>query len=174
MKKYLLVFTLLLVPMFSFAQQKDTTKMKRFVSKTGVIIKQTEYNLPNISAILNTVRSKVITVESGGEKKYFFMIFIEMGEYDDLTTMIAEEDITELIKALKSLKQSVTADVKSSPDYLVNKFVTEEGFQVGYRVSEEKITWFIVLENSNRIFLRNVDIIENALTTALEKIDTLK
>lgn len=176
MKKYLLVLILLLLPVLSFGQQKDATKMDKFISKTGRIIKYTDHNLPNIATRYTPLESKVRIIEAGGEKKLFYQISRE-GKYDDKVASIAEEDLSDLIKALQSLKQSVMADVQSNLDYLENKFVTEDGFQLGYYVSKGKAVWYIVLErfgSDNTVFFNDINAIENSFATAQEKMRTLR
>lgn len=38
---------------------------------------------------------------------------------------------------MTTLKAEVEKDIAANPDYLENKFVTVDGFQVGYYVSKE-------------------------------------
>ena len=83
----------------------------------------------------------------------------------------------EVLKALVVLKLEVEKDIATTPDYLENKFVTVDGFQIGYYVSNGKSTWYIKLEkygSDNTLFIDNVDTIEAALIQAKAKIDELK
>lgn len=83
----------------------------------------------------------------------------------------------EVLKALKVLKTEVTNDVSANPDYMENKFVTVDGFQLGYYVSNGKASWYIKLEkygSENTLFIDNGDTIEIAFTEAKNKIDELK
>ena len=176
MKRWLIILTLLLVPTVSFAQQKDVTKMQRFMSKTGKIIKFIDHNLPDIPTRYSSIESKIRTIEVSGERENFFQIE-KKAEYGKKVASIAEEDLIELIKALNKLKQMVATDIQSDPDYLENKFVTEDGFQVGYYVSHREAKWFIVLErfgSDNTVFFNNVGIIKTAFALALKKMRALK
>lgn len=159
-----------------YGQQKDVTKMDKFISKTGRIIKFIDHNLPDINTRYTPIESKVRIVEAGGEKKLFYQISKE-GKYGNKSASIAEEDLSDLIKALQSLKQNVTADSNLNPDYLENKFVTEDGFQVGYYVSNSKTVWYIVLErfgSDNTVFFNDVNSIEDSFKMAQEKMNGLR
>lgn len=75
------------------------------------------------------------------------------------------------------MKNDVSADIASNPDYMENKFVSVDGFQVGYYVSKGKADWYIKLEkygSDNTIFINDGDTIELAFTEAKNKIDELK
>ncbi len=85
--------------------------------------------------------------------------------------------MTEILKALKVLKTDVANDISANPDYMENKFVTVDGFQVGYFISGGKASWYIKLEkygSDNTLFIDNGDTIETAFTEAKNKIDELK
>ena len=81
------------------------------------------------------------------------------------------------MKGVKVLKGEVTSDIAANSDYMENKFVTVDGFQVGYYVSKWKASWYIKLEkygSDNTLFIDNGDTIETAFTDAKSKIDELK
>jgi len=64
-----------------------------------------------------------------------------------------------------------------NPDYLETKFVTADGFQVGYYVEKGKISWYLILEkygSDNSVFVNQSDGIEIAFRDAQKKIEELK
>ena len=73
--------------------------------------------------------------------------FIKNGQYSTNTASIEYSDLLEVIKALKTLQSEEPKDVASNPDYLENKFITVDGFEVGYFVDKGKSTWY--LNNTN-------------------------
>ncbi|MCH5686971.1 hypothetical protein LWM68_23480 [Niabella sp. W65] len=82
-----------------------------------------------------------------------------------------------MIKALKVLKSEVDKDMATKPEYLENRFITEDGFEVAYFISNEKVTWCIKLEkygSDNTIFLKSGDDIEVPFNEARNKIEELK
>lgn len=182
LKKTTIVLTMLFATTTLFAQdvkkEAETvkTKMDAFASKTGIITKFTDTKLPNLKTSFGSAETRIRKVKSGTASTYFYQIEKE-GKYNSSTASIEYSDLLEVIKALKSLKAEVSQDITSNPDYLENKFVTVDGFQVGYYVSKGKASWYLRLEkygSDNTIFIDNGDTIEVAFTEAKNKIDELK
>jgi len=182
MKKLLFVLLVTVLGTVSvFAQdakdaKKEATKMDAFASKTGVIIKYVDYNLPNLKLTYGIAETKIRKLYSGQEVGYFYQISKE-GKYDTKTASIAYEDLIEVIKAIQLLIIDSVSDKILNPDYLENKFVTDDGFEVGYYVGKGKLAWYLVLEkygSGNTVFLNNVTGIESAFSGAKQKIEELK
>ena len=156
--------------------EKVTTKMDLFSSKTGTITKFIDTKLSNLKSSYSSSETRVRKISNGSTPVYFYQIEKE-GKYANSTASIEYNDLLEVIKALVVLKQEVDKDIAVNPDYLENKFVTVDGFQIGYYVSNGKSTWYIKLEkygSDNTLFIDSVDKIETALIQAKEKIDELK
>ncbi len=181
MKKVLLVFSVILLTSNLFAQdtkdiKQEATKMDAFASKTGVIVKYIDYSLPNLKVTYGVAETKIRKFISAGDVEYFYQISKE-GKYDTKTASIAYEDLLEVIKAITTLKNEVTADQTLNPDYLENKFVTDDGFKLGYYINKGKLAWYLVLEkygSGNTVFINDVSGIEAAFNTAKLKIEELK
>ena len=178
MKKLLFVSGLLLFAMLTFGQdvKEANTKMDAFASKTGVMIKFIDYALPNLNLTYGAAETKVRKLMSGGETGYFYQISYE-GKYDKKTASIAYEDLIEVIKAIQTLKTESATDQASNPEYLENKFVTDDGFKLGYYISNGKLKWYLVLEkygSGNTVFINDVSTIESAFNDAKTKIESLK
>lgn len=178
MKNLFLLLGLFLLPYALFAQDvKETnTKMDAFASKTGVIIKFVDYTLPNLNLTYGAAETKIRKLISGGEVGYFYQISYQ-GKYDTKTASVAYEDLIEVLKAFQTLKADSENDVSLNPDYLENKFVTDDGFKLGYYVSEGKLKWYLVLEkygSDNTIFINDVSTIETAFNAAKMKMEELK
>lgn len=150
--------------------------MDVFSSKAGARTKFIDTNLPLLKTAYATPETRIRKIVSGTITAYFYQIS-NKGKYNTSTASIEYSDLVETIKAIGVLKQEVDKDIAISPDYLENKFVSEDGFQIGYYVSKEKCTWYIKLEkygSDNTLFLNDVNIIEQAFTDAKAKIDELK
>lgn len=182
MKKYITV-AMILFTTFLVAQEAKKeaesikTKMDVFASKTGVVTKFIDYNLPQVKGSYGTVSdARVRKIVSGSTSLCFYQI-IKESKYSNSTASIEYADLLEVIKALKSLKVDVEKDIQSSPDYLENKFTTVDGFQVGYYVSKGKATWYLKLEkygSDNTLFVNDVAALESSFDSAKLKIEELK
>ncbi|MCL1484538.1 MAG: hypothetical protein MH208_09330 [Marinobacter sp.] len=93
------------------------------------------------------------------------------------TASIEYSDLLEVIKALNSLKSEVESDIRSDPDYMENKFITEDGFQLGYYITKGKATWYLKLEkygSDKTLFINDLEKIERNFLDAKNKIEELK
>lgn len=176
------ILSLLLISTSIFAQdvKKETetvkTKMDMFSSKTGTITKYIDYSLPNLKTSYGGAETKVRRIINGVTSTYFYQIS-KAGKYSNSTASIEFSDLIEVLKALKALQPEIEKDIALNPNYLENKFVTVDGFQVGYYVSGGKATWYMKLEkygSENTLFIDNGLTIETAFTEAKSKIEELK
>lgn len=181
MKKTLTILTLL-ITIYSFSQdikkesEKVKTKMEQFASKSGVITKFTDTNLSDLKSGYTVAETRIRKLNSAGIVKYFYQIE-KPGKYGSSTASIEYSDLLEVIKAFNSLKLEVNIDVTKNPDYLENKFITEDGFQLGYYVSKGKATWYIKLEkygSDKTLFIKDLEKIESNFVEAKNKIEELK
>jgi hypothetical protein len=121
--------------------EKEKTKIDVFYSKTGSIIKFTDYKITGIKSLYDgQTETRVRKIKSGTLVSYFFQIE-KKGKYNTAIASIEYSDLLEVIKALTPLKSEVEKDIVSNPEYLENKFTTVDGFKVGYFVSKGKATW---------------------------------
>lgn len=155
----------------------NETKLDVFASKTGSLIKSIDYPLPNISTSFGqVVEARVRKLIRGNEVKYFFQISCE-GKYSTKTASIEYADLLEVLKAFSSLKTEAILDALDKL-YVENKFITEDGFQLGYYVNEGKSHWYMKLEkygsgSENMVFLNNSTSVEQVLNGAKNKIEEL-
>ena len=178
MKKIISVILILFIVNISYSQDKkdESSKMQEFVSKTGTILKFENYKLPNIKLNYGIAESKIRKIIAGNEVQYFLQIS-KANQYDTKIASIAHEDIIEIQKALLTLEDYSELDLNSVSDYLENKFITEDGFQIGYYVSKNKVKWYMQLEkygNDNTIFPRGLETLKNVFQLGKEKIEELK
>lgn len=181
MKNLFLLLSIVLLSSNLFAQdakdvKEESTKMDAFASKTGTIIKYIDYSLPDLKLTYGIAETKIRKFISGPDIEYFYQISNE-GKYDTKTASIAYEDLLEVIKAIEPLKNESVSDLALNPDYLENKFVTDDGFKLGYYVSKGKLAWYLVLErygSGNTIFVNDLSVIETAFNSAKQKIEELQ
>ena len=175
MKQYyrLIAVCCFLISTIYSQDEKVLTKMDRFVSNTGKIIKIENFNLPDLKATYEVVKAKVRRATIQDETNYFLLL-VKKDKYGDKSAAIAEDDLEELIKAFDELILQSENETTTS-DYYENKFTTEDGFQIGYGGSGD-ILWFITLEKygkSTVLFKKYADI-KAIFGMAQKKIKELK
>ena len=181
MKKLLLLFAMML-PLASIAQSEQSsenklTKFEQFTSKTGRISKFVDVKMPNLPlSFMGSVEASVRTVMGDGDAHYFYRIEeAETSRSIAHIAMIEYSDLVEINKALEKLVSEVDADCAANPDYLENRFITEDGFQIGYYVSKGKANWYLKLERykSSTIFIKNAQVLTTNFPAAQQKIEEL-
>lgn len=178
--KKLFVLLALVIPSVLFAQSKDEekqlTKFEQYSSVTGKIVKFQDSNLPTLQLYLGGIAKTSIRTILGDENKYFYRIEKpETSSSIAKIAMIEYSDLVNINNALKTLVESQAGDISANPDYLENKFRTEDGLEVGYYVSNGKVNWFIKLErySSSTIFPKNEQVVIDAFANAQSKIEEL-
>lgn len=180
--KKIFILILILVSINTFSQdlvkdsEKTETKMESFASKTGVITKFTDINLDKLKSSYTVAETRIRKISSGNTERYFYQIE-KPNEYENSTASIEYSDLLEVIKALNSLKSEVESDIRSDPDYMENKFITEDGFQLGYYITKGKATWYLKLEkygSDKTLFINDLEKIERNFLDAKNKIEELK
>lgn len=167
-----------MMPMALFAQsdsEKKLTKFEQFTSKTGRISKFVDVEMPNIpESFMGSLYTSIRTLMGEESNSYFYRI--EEGGTSRGVAMIEYSDLVEINKALTKLLSEVEADCSANPDYLENKFITEDGFQIGYYVSKGKASWYLKLErcSNSTVFIKNAEALTTNFPAAQKKIEELK
>lgn len=157
---------------------KKLTKFEQITSKTGRISKFVDVNMPSIpQSFMGSLSTSIRTVMGEQSNSYFYRI--EESETSRSTShiaMIEYSDLVEINKALAKLVAEVDADCSANPDYLENRFVTNDGFQIGYYVSKGKANWYMNLErySNSTVFIKNAESLTTNLLAAQKKIEELK
>lgn len=175
-----IVFTSALFFIYSLANAQDKkgdfkTKMDSFTSKTGVMTKISDIKLNRLKSIYGNHECRIRKITISPTSVYFLQIVNE-GKYNTSTASIEFSDLIEVSKALSTLKTEVFKDILS-PTYVENKFVTNDGFEIGYFIENNKPTWYLKLEkygNDNTVFLEDFFKLETLLGDAKVKIEELK
>lgn len=172
--KKLIISLALILPLLSYAQddtEKKQTKFEQFISKTGKISKFLDVNMPKLGYLETSIRIVM------GEEKNAYFYRIEKPETSTTNSriaMIEYSDLVEINKALTKLLSEDEADCASNPDYLENRFITEDGFKIGYYVDKGRANWFITLEKYSKstVFLKR-ELLAEAFPAAQKKIEEL-
>ena len=152
-------------------EEKQLTKVEQFLLRTGKIVRVNSYSVGQIYSYTEVSARKI---ESEGEVLYACVIEKE-GEYGNATAFIEEEDLDEIISVLKILKKQSLED-EGTTHYIENKFITDDGFRIGYYTTKGKIKWFMTLERyaSRSTIWPKLENIESMLTQAKQKLIDIK
>lgn len=185
MRKILFILAFI-IPFVSYAQKgsgtdavKKLTKFEEFTSKSGSITKYIDVKMADLAGstgsgllkVRYTATAKVRTIVSGPDKEYFFRLGTST-----VFAFIAYSDLVEVNKAISKLRSEVEADKQANPDYLENKFTTDDGFQIGYYVSGNSVTWFCQLSKygDNSLFFDKPEKLFECFDSGQKKIEELK
>lgn len=187
MKKLILLFTIIF-PIIVFAQEegqqtvvKKPTKYEEFVSKTGTILKYEDIKLPKISVTMSSSIHTIIRKLMGNPNRYFYGL-TKNNEYllslGHGSAMIEYSDLVEINKAIKKIFSEEKSDKETKPYNLVNEFVTDDGFVIGYTMQKKygsvAVERFIELERyGGRILPDDFDKVIEAFKEAQAKIEEL-
>ena len=89
---------------------------------------------------------------------------------------IEYSDLIEINKAYNKLQQEVNADITLNPEYLENKFISNDDFRIGYYVEKEKAHWFIRLDYhyGSWLDLKKIEDFAEFLRNMQKEIENLK
>lgn len=170
-----------MMPLVSFAQNetaKKLTKFEQLTSKTGRISKFVDVKTPSIpESFMGSLETSVRTLMGEQTNSYFYRIEEpETSRSISHIAMIEYSDLVEINKALTKLVSEVGTDCAANPDYLENRFITNDGFQIGYYVSKGKASWYLKLERYSKstVFIKNADALTTNFSDAQKKIEELK
>ena len=173
MRYYILLFIFLILSSIN-GQEKKLSKMEKFLSSSGSIIKLENFYLPEIKGT-KTLKSQVRRASVGSETS-FYLQFILDDKYSDKTASIAYEDLVDTIEAMENLI-TLSENENTGSNYFEHKFTTDDGFQIGYGGTDPSSPlWFMTLEkygDSTVIFSDPLKIF-NGLKLGFDKINELK
>ncbi|MCM1452546.1 MAG: hypothetical protein NC102_09810 [Clostridium sp.] len=136
---------------------KADTKFNKFTSANGVFIKYADYEFSNFKlntgGFINKYIIRVYTNLSTGEKTAFLRIRI--GREDKIES-IEYSDVVKILDAIPKLKALADSSAQEG-NYMESKYVSEDGFNIGFYMEKEKITWFITVCGDKWSFKKDFD-----------------
>ena len=145
------------------------------MSKTGSMVKFVDYNLPKLQTTYTNLNVRVRKIYVAGAVKIFYQVSNE-GQYGTKTASVDLIELEDIIKAVEALVKDAEADAADNPDYLENKYVLQDGGNIGYLVNKGKLTWYFTLEKygrDNTVFLKSMDGLRQSLIDGRSKIQSL-
>jgi hypothetical protein len=179
MRKAILLLSIIFITLNLFAQEKDEvkTKYQKFTSKSGSMIKFFRTSLPSINSKYETAECNIRKIVIDSKEAQYYCVISFKTKYASPTAFIAYEDLKEINKAIQKLKFDASEDVKQPLEYVENKFATEDGFEVGYYVTESTAYWYTSLEkygSDKNLYFDSIEQLENNLKLAQDKIETMQ
>jgi hypothetical protein len=182
------------LPLTAQNTQNVQTKKERMLSETQTHIKFTDKDLPKFDMIgIFLPRTKVRRVDNKKETMYFYLIETQeatvdiegkvLGAINKKTggkekidwQWIEASDVVAINAALAKFKAEAEKDSSSTHSYVEQTYVTSEGFYVGYRVADGKVTWFIKMGPEDpELFSRTGENFFEAFANAQKEIEALK
>ena len=179
--KKIILFLALIMPAVVLAQNEANAKLSKyeqFTSKTGKIYKYVDVKLPSIRVKYGDALRTTVRTLLGEQNNTYFYIVDNPGESrsSSYKAMIEYSDLVNINIALKRLISEVKGDREANPDYLENKFVGEDGFQIGYYVSEGDVLWFMLLcsYSNSMVFIDDAESLAYDFNAAQIEIENLK
>ncbi|TFU95042.1 hypothetical protein E4T81_00470 [Barnesiella sp. WM24] len=191
MKKVLLLFMLIFSVTCSFAQTEEEVSKKissyeQFTSKTGTLIRYTEFDLPDIvkgswKSYAMTANLRKVTI--GDNVRWYLHIEKERYQRSNISVYIPQSDLEELLRAVDQL-EVIYGELSNIGEatYVEEKFETNDDLRIGFYIDrkvkkngEEEITkkWFLNLDyrlyGGTKFFDSSAEL-KNCFSTALEAI----
>jgi len=156
------------MPMLNAQDVKGVVLEKDSLKKSSELVKTIFYKLPDsgIRTPYGNAKVKIVSIESDGVKLFAFVI----GFGGNSATLMLV-DLLKSIEALQKLKKESIIDLALNPDYLENKF-TSNDFNILYKVEQSKLTWYLLIDGG-MIKIKDVTLIERNLILAIEKMNQL-
>jgi len=180
MKRVVLLIVLITGIIFvAFTQDnvKKDSSYDTFISQSGVMLKLQDFKLSPMEGIgYFTYDNRIRILLSGDIKKYYHQITKTL-KNAEIVGSIEYKELLEMINALKLLQTQFNEDITKSIEYLENKYITNDGIQVGYYILETNKEWFIKLDKyktDSLIFFKDGKDIFNGFQEAIKKIDEMK
>lgn len=171
MKKF--VISLCLTVCVFSQEEKTLSKMDKFVSNTGKIIKLENFYQPELKGYSEVLKVQVRRGTIGSDRAYYLQ-FIKEDKYGNKTGSIAEDDLDDIIQAYDELVSQFNVEA-SKADYFENKFTTEDGFAIGYGGGKNRL-WYLTLEKYGKstVLFKGHEEIGYALKQGKKVIEGLK
>ena len=153
MKRIAFLLFIILTTLSMMAQGSGKqSSYKRFISRSGVIIKYEDMNYKNYMNYGTASTFKCFIRMFYGEEKNSYYYIIGLTEltklnyftYDEVAA-IEYHDLIEINQAISKLLQEEPHDLMKKPKHICNCFISYDDFQIGYNIKKSDSEWFLVL-----------------------------
>jgi hypothetical protein len=107
------------------------------------------YDLTPMASIFTfKAEAQIQKITTGPRTEYFYKINLSLT--DTLVASLTLNELVEARAALNILLQKSKKDKMSKADGILNRYNFENGFSIGYVLSDKKVTWFLSQENGTQ------------------------
>lgn len=128
------------------------TSYKRFISRSGIIIKYEDMNKKKYMNVGTASTFKCCVRMFYGEEKNRYYYIIGLTNLtklnyctDDEVAAIEYHDLIEINKAVTRLLYEEPDDLMKKAEHICNFFISNDDFQIGYNINKSDSDWFLVL-----------------------------
>ena len=183
MKKIILLIVVVFHALNICAQTSESSdeksKYELFTSAYGAQIKFRDYKVDGIKSgwVGFGLASTVRIVWSDAGTGYFAKLEVTNSTQSP-TAFVEEGDLVNIIAAVQKMQTEIDADLAENPDYFENKYVTPDGFTIGYWIDSSNkkspLQWFYRLERGTSAYKIEIDKVLPILEDTLSKLREVK
>lgn len=176
LKKVVILFTLLVMNVFVYSNEHQLIKLtKDYALKynKNIIVRTVDTEMPQLKTTSFNVKTRIRKVTIDTTQLYFY----ELYKGKRLIVTVEYNDIIEGLKAFDKLKRDYSNDIKTTPMYLDNEFITIYDTHIGYIVRKKHNYWYMRTEfvrKCPRIIYSDLNIIEKSFNDAKTVIENMK
>ena len=173
MKKKLLFIVFVLSSFLAFSQHDDEklSNYEKAISHTGKVIKSISYSLPDLAVkFVYPATASIKQLIIAGDTSVYFLLR-HKGKYSTTTSALSFKELKDFLNSLDYLISESVKDAKNDSVYIENKYKTDDGFVVGYFISDGAVNWFVSIGKykSETLYLKNIQDLRRLLESAKQK-----
>ena len=150
---------------------KTETKFIKFIANRDRFVRYIDHEIPEFKsseALISSAKIRQYMDMTTNKSICFLMITIGRNKE---TEIIAYDDVIKVLDAIKILKEQSQKDSTAGTS-LKCYYITGDGFQIGYNVNKDNISWYFSVNGNERKFSKDFDF-EQAIINIKEKMDEL-
>ena len=161
-----------LIPIVGISQNENNKVANKYLSSKGnTFVKFYDVTTLGVpTAFGGWVKTHIRVFQENPNSTYSYII-----EDKSSSILIEYQDLVKINQALVRLQSEVDADIQAGRDYLENKYVSDNGFQIGYCVKNGEVSWFMQLNRntSSFILLKEPELFIPSFKAAQQEIEEL-
>ena len=158
-------------------EKQTVTDYDKFTGRVGISFRFEEIEIGEIRSMTGGARFSIRIIEDESNQQRYYLRITMTTTRGNEHASISYPDLIEINKALESIQSQSLRDSSISDRYIENKFISNDGFIVGYLVDKGKLSWFVQADKyAGSYFLTNKKMPEfwQHINEGISKIESLK